>query len=175
MSKISIVRTGKAIPPNMEAARDFLFGSLEGMGDADEKAWRRFWGQLVKMEAGELAEIEVKIPRNPKFHRKMFALLTVGFDAWEPRRKKFKGQPVQKNFDRWRKDVVIAAGFYEIVATASGGTRFEAKSLSYSSMDDIEFEKVYNAVAQVLLESVLAKYTRADLDVVVDKIMRFTA
>ncbi len=147
---------------------------LHGWTDEDHAEWLKFKGWIDKLEAGECVRIGYTKPRNVKFLRKFFALLKTGFDAWEPRRKKYRGAPVQKNFERWRKDLVIAAGFYEIVATAKGGVRHEARSISFASMDNTEFEQVYDAVANVLLEGVLVRYSRADLDAVVERLMRFT-
>lgn len=126
---------------------------------------------LKKLRAGQVIRGEFRQMRNPRFHRKFFALLQIGFDAWEPPEQEFRGLPVQKNFERFRKDCVIAAGFYEPVANLKGEVRAEAKSVSFSNMEDAEFEKVYSAVADVILQRVLRNYTRADLDRVVEQIV----
>lgn len=126
---------------------------------------------LKRLRAGQVIRGDFRQMRNPKFHRKFFALLQIGFDAWEPPEQEYKGLPVQKNFERFRKDCVIAAGFYEPVANLRGEVRAEAKSISFGSMDDVEFERVYSAVANVLLQRVLTNYNRADLDRVVEQIV----
>lgn len=128
---------------------------------------------LMRVKAGDLVRVKWARPRNAKFMRKFFAMLNVGFDAWEPPELEHKGLPVQKNFDRFRKDVVIAAGFYDAVANLKGEVRAEAHSISFANMTDDEFEKVYSAVANVLLQKVLRNYTRSDLDRVVEELMRF--
>lgn len=123
-----------------------------------------------------MLRIEMVIPRNAKFHRKYFALLNVGFDAWEPprQRKTYKGIPVQKNFEQFREDITIAAGFYERTFDLKGRMKLKAKSIAFAKMDDAEFEKVYSAVADVLLEQVLTTYAgRDELDEIVEKVMRF--
>ena len=176
MSQITIMRTDKALPEDMDAAREFLFGALHGFSPADEKTWRRSWKRIVGMEPGEMLRIEMVIPRNAKFHRKFFALLNLGFDAWEPprQRKTFKGVPVQKNFEQFREDITIAAGFYEQTFNLKGQMKLKAKSIAFAKMDDAEFEKVYSAVADVLLEQVLTTYAgRDELDEIVEKVMRF--
>lgn len=178
MSKITLTRTNQALPANLDAARALLFESLKGMGEKADRSWKRFWGRMVKMEPGELAEVEVRIPRNPKFHRKFFALLNVGFDAWEPARKRktYRGIPMLKNFERFRHDITILAGFYEQTFDLKGRMVLEAKSISFSNMDDAQFEEVYSAVTDVLLREVLTTYKgRAELDEVVERIMGFTA
>ena len=111
--------------------------------------------------------------RNPKFHRKFFGMLDVGFDAFDPGEKEYRGLPCQKNRERFRKDVIVAAGFFDPVIALNGEIRAEAKSISFANMDDIEFEQVYSKVADVLLQRVLKNYTREDLDNVVQQIMGF--
>jgi len=115
--------------------------------------------------------------RHPVYHRKFFALLNTGYEAWEP-------DPVDlpegvsacvKRFEAFRKGVIIAAGHYEAsyVLRPDGSTAVEltAKSISFGSMGQSEFERVYSDVANVLLEKILTNYTRDDLDEVVDRIL----
>lgn len=128
---------------------------------------------LMRVKSGDLVRVKWAQPRNVKFMRKFFAMLNVGFEAWEPPAQEYRGLPVQKNFERFRKDVVIAAGFYDPVANLKGEVRAEARSISFANMTEDEFEKVYSAVANVLLQKVLRNYTRDDLDRVVEELMRF--
>lgn len=178
MTVINLVRTNKPIPSGeaLEGARALLFGSMDGADQGSKKSWRRFWKRLVGMAAGEIAIAEMIIPRNGKYHRKFFAMLTVGFEAWEPARKRktYKGRSMVKNFDQFREDVLIAAGFYEQTFDLRGRMALRAKSISFSNMDDAEFEKVYGAVADVLLADVLKTYAgRDELDEVVERVLSF--
>lgn len=129
---------------------------------------------LKRWKLGDLAMIDVVKPRNGKFHRKFWAMLDVAFDAWEPPEQAYKGMVVQKNRERFRKDLIIAAGFYTPVANIKGEVRAEAQSISFANMDDTEFERVYSAVANVVLQTILTRYTRSDLDNVVNQILGFT-
>jgi hypothetical protein len=151
-------------------------GSLRGMSEADQVAYKNFKTRLNKLEEGELCSIEAKLPRNGKFHRKFFKMLTVGYDAWEPGRKHktHKGLEVQKNFEIFRSDVLIAAGFYEQTFGLDGRLRLEAKSISFASMEQPEFEEVYNRCLDVLLQDVLSTYAgREEVNQVVDRMLRF--
>lgn len=151
-------------------------GGLKGMSDRDQLAYNRFRSRLKNAEPGEVIEIEAKLPRNSRFHRKFFALLNLGFEHWEPGRKhkQYKGMPVAKNFDHFRSDILILSGFYEQTFNIDGEFRLSAKSISFSAMDEAEFEKVYSAVATVLLEKVFVNYkNRSELDDVVDKVLGF--
>lgn len=126
-----------------------------------------------RFKVGSTVRAEVSAMRNWKFHKKFFAMLDVGFDAFDPPESEHRGLPVQKNRERFRKDCIIAAGFYDAVANLNGEVRAEAHSISFASMDDAEFERVYSAVADVLLQKVLRNYTRADLDEIVERVMGF--
>lgn len=129
--------------------------------------------KLKRFKIGVPFSVTVKQPRNSKFHRKFMAMLNIGFDAFEVEVKEHNGFPVQKDFDRFRKDVIIAAGFYDLVSDIKGNVKAKAKSISFSNMDDEKFERVYSAAINVLLQRVLKSYTRDDLDRVVDQVLGF--
>lgn len=151
-------------------------GGLRGMSERDQVAYARFKSRLANAEPGEVIQIDAKLPRNSKFHRKAFALFTLGFEHWEPGRKhkKYKGMPVNKCFERFRKDITILAGFYEQTFDLEGNMKLEAKSISFASMEEPEFEEVYSAVMNVLLDKVFIRYAgRAEVDQIIDQIMRF--
>ncbi len=84
--------------------------AAQGLVPANDEA--RHW--LSKKKLGATILVEVKELRNPAFHNKWFALATMAFDYWsdavEPMR--YKGEPVRPEFDRFRKDLIISAGFY---------------------------------------------------------------
>lgn len=179
MPEISIVKTGLVTLSEGQkfALNNLLFGDyVDGMTEIDRKAWRRLWSRIKHLEPGEVIEVSFKLIRNSRFHRKFFALLNLAFDAWEPNRthKQYRGIPVTKNFERFRKDVVIQAGFYEQTFDLKGGLQLEAKSISFSNMDDVEFDHLYNAVLDVLLSGVLIKYkNRNAVNAVIEEILRF--
>jgi hypothetical protein len=163
-------------PLHKEALYQYLFSVLGGVSEQDNKAWRKFWKRINKLAVGEIVDFEAIFPRNGKFHRKFFALLNFAFDAWEPDRvnKSYRGVPVTKNFNRFRKDVTVQAGFYEQTFDLDGNMKLEAQSISFASMDDAEFEQVYSAVADVILQKVLVTYAgRDELDDVMRKVVGF--
>jgi len=162
--------------PILVAVRGFLFGLFDGWNKDDKIGWRKLWARLLALAPGEFAVVEFVIPRNAKFHRKFFSMLNFAFDSWEPKRtrKTYKGKEVVKNFERFRKDVLIMAGFYDQTFDLRGNMKLEAHSISFSSMDDAEFEQVYSAVATVIIEHVLTGYSgREEFDRVVEKMMGY--
>ena len=128
---------------------------------------------IGKMKLGAAITATVKRHRNPAFHKKYFALLNIAFDAWEPMVNTYKGEPVGKNFDQFRNDVTVLAGHFEMAVTLKGDTRLTAKSISFSSMDAETFEALYNATVDVVLSRILTRYTRDDLDNVVNQVLGF--
>lgn len=131
---------------------------------------------LTKVRLGQGVRCKITRVRNLLFHRKMFALFKLAFDVWEPEPVEYKGQPVAKDFDRFRKDMTILAGFFKTVISARGEVRLEAESLSFGSMSEERFEQVYKAVLNVVWSRVLrlAGYQdEAEVERVVEELLRF--
>lgn len=128
---------------------------------------------IAKLKTGAAVRATVKQQRNPKFHRKYFALLNLAFDHWEPAEVTYKGQVVSKNFDQFRRDITILSGHYEMAVNLKGETRLTAKSISFANMDEAEFGELYSAACNVILQRVLTNYTREDLDDVIDRLTAF--
>ncbi len=72
-----------------------------------------------------------------------------------------KGVRVTPSFDRFRRDVVIMCGYYEAHFNALGEPRLDAKSISFASMDEDEFQGLYSKTIDVVLTKILPR--RADL------------
>jgi hypothetical protein len=172
MPAIKLVRTPYILTPEeVLMFRRLLEAILRPLTQEDERKFWRHWNRIIKAPAHKLFGWETKEHRNPKFHSKFFVMLAVGYDAWEPEvartKRVFEGQPIRKSFDDFREEVTILAGFYDVTYSVDGSLSRSAKSISFASMEQDEFELLYNAVAQVLLDYVLRRYTRDDLDRVV--------
>ena len=111
--------------------------------------------------------------RNPAFHRKYFALLNVGFDNWEPPPLTNKVK-VEKNFNRFRKDIAILCGFYERHFRIDGTVRIEPQSISFAKMDEDTFQELYSKTIDILLKHVYGQdMDRDQLDNIVNQYMSF--
>jgi len=128
-----------------------------------------------KLPLGGIVRGKYSAMRNPGFHRQMFALFNMAFDLWEPGEINSKYGAPQKNFDRFRKDLVILAGYYDISIRVDGSTRIEAKSLRFDKMDNDEFSACYSAIIDVLLAKIpsMANMTKDEVDETVNKILSF--
>jgi hypothetical protein len=123
-----------------------------GMIPADEQT--REW--LAKKKLGATIQANASEMRNGAFFRKWWSLINLAYDYWKDDAEtvEYKGERVQPNFDRFRKDVTIAAGFFDPVVNLKGELRLEPESLRWSQMDEERFTKLYDATIQVLLQRV---------------------
>ena len=128
---------------------------------------------MEKMRPNAEFKAEITQPRNIGFHRKFFALLDVAFDAWDAPEIEHNGVKIAKNRDRFRKDIIIQCGFYNISVGIDGKAKIDAKSMSFSNMDEIEFNELYSSAIDVILGKVLTHYTSDDLEMVVQKVLGF--
>ena len=111
------------------------------------------------MSLGECAYAQIRRARNPKLHRKFFALVQFAFDNW-----RVHDAPAAQNIDRFRKDLTIAAGFYEVVLGIDGKSHLEAKSIAWDKMGEEEFTPLYEKVVEVLAEGFIPGMTPAQAE-----------
>ena len=121
---------------------------------------------LKRWKTGDLATFNFKKPRNSKFLSKFFSMLDHAYETWSP--EPIEGHTPVKDKKRFRGEMLILAGFRKETFNYKGEVRYDPVPINFSDMpDDVEFEKVYNAVAQVILERILTNYTLDDLNSVV--------
>ena len=99
--------------------------------------------RLTKFKTGELFEVDIKNSRNPAFHRKVFAFFNFCFDHWQGDQT-FLSPAAQ--FDVFRANITVLAGYKDVLVNLKGEVRIEAKSISYASMKPEEFEQFYHAL-----------------------------
>jgi len=111
-------------------------GGLKPMYDSDYEIYS-------KIKIGEEFEIEYRKARNPKFHKKAFALFKLCFE----------NQEAYSNLNDLRRDLIITAGYYTESANMLTGEVFKhAKSISFANMDELEFNQLYDAIKSVIIE-----------------------
>ena len=106
---------------------------------------------LAKFKTGEQYQIEIKRTRSPGFHRKMFEFLGFCFEHWKSDRE-FMDERGQ--FDVFRNNLTVIAGYYNTYYTIKGEPRIEAKSLSFASMEQDEFESCYKALVDAAMRTI---------------------
>jgi hypothetical protein len=137
-------------------------GGIQPFRDEDKE-------NLKHLPMGKPLRAEIKVMHNYKFHCKLMALFQFAYWNWAPDYTNFKDRTANKSFENFRRDIVVLAGYYEVIHSMNGkGFRLEAWSLKYSKMDDPMKEKVYNACAQVILSKIMPHYTIEELQTCVD-------
>jgi hypothetical protein len=122
------------------AARSVLFGVLDGLGEVNRKAWRRFWNRMFKLQPGEIVEVHTHQERLGWFHRKHMALESAVFEAQE----RFD------SFEHFRTWLKVGAGFVDWYPGPKGGVIPVPRSIKYSKLEQGEMEKFQFAAVAFL-------------------------
>jgi len=110
-----------------------------------------------KLKIGEVYFCEIKKPRNYEFLKKFFALVRLGTE----------NSPLNMPQEAYRAYVTMKAGYAEVYETERGKMVLP-KSISFSNMDDDEFEKLYFGVLNVI-----AKDIDTDKETILEEINNF--
>ena len=99
-----------------------------------------------KLKLGRVYSCEIKLVRNYEFHKKFFALINC---SWE-----YLNEPVQAHFgtiDKFREAVQVTAGHSQTFYSIDLRQWVDVpKSISFKSMDNGEFQDLYNRVREVI-------------------------
>jgi len=88
-------------------------------------------------------EIKYTKKRNVRFHRKFFALLKIAYE----------NQSDYRLMEDLRRDLIITSGHYDEVVNFMTGEVYKiAKSISFSNMEETEFNLIYNDVKEVIIK-----------------------
>jgi len=128
-----------------------------------------------KTRLGNMVHGDIKQMRNAGFHRKFFALLNLAFEYWNPGEINHEYGTPEKNFERFRKDLTILAGYYHIVIRLDGTAKPEADSIKFGRMDQATFDALYQNVLSVIMKKihVLNKLGEDEINKLVDKFLEF--
>ncbi len=104
------------------------------------------YDEKKRLKLGEVYRAEIRLVRNYRFHKKFFALINAGYSLLPERT-----QNGFRSTEGFRAYVTVAAGFYDVYYNPRLRMFVEIpKSLSFGSMDEAEFEKVYESVKSVI-------------------------
>ncbi|WP_343297766.1 DUF1367 family protein [Pasteurella multocida] len=132
---------------------------VKGAGGTFVPCDEMYLPDLQSFKNGEIYEVEIKRPRNPAFHRKVFLFFKFCFEHWSADKTDWKYFDERKQFDTFRKNLTVLAGFRDVTYTIYGRMRVEAQSLSYGNMDQSEFEQCYKALINAALKEIFNNTT----------------
>ena len=126
-----------------------------------------------KLVIGREYKADIKLARNIMFHRKYFGMLDA---AWyllkEQQRMAFSRGVLSESFGKeaFRKSVQITAGFYEPIYDGKEKRWQKShKSIAFDHMDETEFEKLYHAVYDTVMDILAANGTKKEqFDAMID-------
>ena len=96
--------------------------------------------KIAGIRHGKMVQIEVKRPRNIKFHRKFFGMLRLAYqnqDKYEP-------------FERFEDVVKLGIHHVETIVMPNGYTTYKPKSISFAKMDEDEFHAFYEKAGRYI-------------------------
>jgi len=147
--------------------------------------------------------LTAKKMRSYRYHKKFFQLLNIAYQYWQPvynndfhnksenfvkqagltpeqinlfkvvYKKELKRLEPKKNFEQFRKDLTILAGFSETVYRLDNSPRVNAKSISFDKMSHEEFHKLYAKVKDVIYDIILKDISTFDRANFEDEINNF--
>ena len=126
--------------------------------DEDFKNW-------LKLKNGDYCEIETWKERNVTNHRRFFALLnrTIYLLPEEPEFDKLR------NIEYLRKELMILIGQVDAHITMKGELILIPKSISFKSMDDVEFNRIYHLCTEKIVRTFLKDISLEDFEVYILK------
>jgi len=142
------------------------YGALCPVNEQDQQ-------YVTSLGKGEYILATIKKQRNAKFHRKWFKLVDFAFDNFHPKEVTTKHGIAQKNFKRFRKDIIILAGYFDQVYKFDGSVILNAKSISFGKMDDIEFRQLYTATFNAIVKYIFTNHTPDEIKAIETELERF--
>lgn len=113
-----------------------------------------------KLKVGTNVRCRITMPRNYEFHKKFFALLRLTYENLPlPLVKKWNIHSVDDMLRRFKRDL----GYFTSYTGEDGSREIEYKSISFSSMDENEFEKFYNDCVNLVMYTYIRGIDREDL------------
>lgn len=119
--------------------------------------------KLLTWKRGDILQVEIKRPRNAAFNRKWRALV----------RYVFQNQEIYNTEEDLLFELKLKCGHYREHITTKGEIIYDPQSLSFASMDEMEFSMFYNKAIDVILKYFIDT-TKEDVDEIVDGVLRFT-
>jgi len=116
--------------------------------------------KFLKLKPGDRGTFETWKERNVNFHRKYFALL----------KHCIYHMPEDENFDRFRnieslrREIMLQNGRFDIHTTLGNKIHYVIHSISFKSMDNEEFEKVYAEALNTILKRFLKNISQEDFE-----------
>ena len=113
-----------------------------------------------RLRVGSTVRCRVSLPRNYRFHKKFFALVRLTFDNLPmPIAERWNVRSENDMLRRFKRDL----GYFSSTLNEAGEREVEYRSISFSAMDEEEFERFYDDCVNLVLYSYIPGISRQDL------------
>jgi hypothetical protein len=144
----------------------FAIKDIEKFKDAVDFSTDRDFVISLKLKKDQWINGDTWKERNIMFHRKFFAFLNAAIYLF-PEDKKYDSL---RNIDYLRKKLMIMIGEVDSIYDMEGREHMQAKSISFKSMDDEAFDRIYKACITAVLNNFLHDISMKDFE---DTILTF--
>lgn len=133
---------------------------IKGHGGGLSPASDEVADKLTKFKSGEMYVVDIKRTRNPGFHAKVFKFFEFCLENWSADKTHWENMTEAKQGESFRKQLTIQAGYFDQTYSLDGtGFVITAKSLSFASMEQEEFEACYSALINAAIKHVFSSTT----------------
>lgn len=113
-----------------------------------------------RLKAGSTVKCKVSLPRNYEHHKKFFALVRLTFDNLPARLAEYWNIHNEEDMlRRFKRDL----GYYTSHINERGEREIEYRSISFSAMEQYEFERFYNQCIDLVLHQYIKGIDKQDL------------
>lgn len=143
MTDITLVRRECRALTEVElaGARRMIFEMVDGLNEADQKAWRRMWRLLLEMAPGEIAKVKPRIERIPAFHCRHMRIERLIYEAQE------NFTDFELGFREWLK---VGAGWCDWGNDANGRLTLITRSTSFKETEEVEMREFHDRALEFL-------------------------
>lgn len=96
---------------------------------------------ILNRKVSDIISAEIKQARNYENHKRFFSFIDTTFDMQEHFTSK----------EHYRKWLIMKCGWYDTIVAPNGNTIFTHKSISFESMDEIEFRELFSQAIDVFI------------------------
>ena len=116
---------------------------------------------IANIKLRETVTASIRRPRNPKHHRKLWALLSVVFE----------NQTAFATIEDLLGAIKLATGLFDNGKTVDGIPYVVPQSISFAAMDQNRFEQWYDKALDVILTKIVPGIAKSDLEARINDIL----
>jgi len=135
---------------------------LHGITEADQSNYDQLKSKINGMADGDVIRLEWATPRNPKHHRKFFALVNLIN----------RNSEIYRTVDQALVAIKLASGHLDPIVDPRTGEIIQIpRSISYDAMSQEDFEAFYESALDSIVEHILTHLDRDQADEIIKNIL----